>query len=170
MIGKILPVILALIGLGGGVGAGMVLRPDPSEVATTNPCGEVGENGDEQIMAKPKPKEEDASESSNDFVKLNNQFVVPIVDNGRVGSLVVVSLNLEIVAGQSETIYQVEPKLRDVFLQVLFDHANIGGFSGSFTASPRMSGLRTALLESAQSLLGNTVIDVLIVDMVRQDA
>ncbi len=64
----------------------------------------------------------------------------------------------------------MEPKLRDVFLRVLFDHANAGGFSGSFTKTTRMNTLRMGLLEAAQKALGPVVSDVLIVDVVRQDA
>ena len=80
------------------------------------------------------------------------------------------SLNLEVAAGQAEEIYQLEPKIRDGLLQVMFDHANAGGFSGDFTKASRMNVLRTALKEAAQKMLGNTVSDVLIIDVVRQDA
>ena len=48
----------------------------------------------------------------------------------------------------------MEPKLRDVFLQVLFDHANMGGFRGAFTRSDVLEPLRTALREAAQKHLG----------------
>lgn len=178
MIGKILPILLAVIGLGAGVGAGIALRPDPAEVAMLeNPCGDIahadahgeGEDHGDKEMAKEEPDEKEEDPSAYDYVKLNNQFVVPIVDDSRVGSLVVLSLSLEITLGQSEAVYRVEPKIRDVFLQVLFDHANAGGFSGSFTKTTRMEDLRTALREAAIGTLGDIVSDVLIVDVVRQD-
>ena len=169
MLGKILPILLALLGLGGGVGAGMALRPDPAEVAMNNPCGEVAEHKDEHDD-EGTPKDGDIAESTYDYVKLNNQFIVPIVMDGKVSSLVVLSLSLEVEAGQNENVYRLEPKLRDIFLQVLFDHANAGGFKGSLTKSARMNVLRASLLESAQSALGKIVSDVLITDVVRQDA
>jgi len=165
--GKLLPILLALVGLGGGVGAGIALRPAPQEaVVMANPCGEVPAEHPAPENTKP---EEDAN-AAHDYVKLNNQFVVPVVDDGRISSLVVLSLSLEIGTGQSETIYQREPKLRDAFLQVMFDHANSGGFNGSFTNSIPMSVLRNALREAAQKTLGSIVSDVLIMDIVRQDA
>lgn len=168
MIGKLLPVLLALIGLGAGVGGGMALRPPPpEEVVMENPCGDVGHDM-EDAHETPEPEEE-TEDLTHDYVKLNNQFVIPVVDEGRVESLVVMSLNLEVTAGQSEAIYQVEPKLRDMFLRVLFDHANAGGFDGAFTKATRMNALRTALREAAQKLLGTIVYDVLIIDVVRQD-
>jgi len=169
MITKLFPILLALIGLGAGVGGGIALRPPPQDMAMENPCGDVNHDVDEEYEM---PEEEtvDEENSAYDYVKLNNQFVVPVVQDGRVQSLVVMSISLEVTPGQSETIYQIEPKLRDLFLQVLFDHANTGGFSGQFTKSTRMNTLRTSLREAAQKVLGKSVSKVLIGDVVRQDA
>jgi hypothetical protein len=52
----------------------------------------------------------------------------------------------------------------------MFDHANAGGFMGTFTDGSNMILLREALGEVAQSILGPDVTDVLIVDIVRQDS
>ena len=79
-------------------------------------------------------------------------------------------MSIEIPAGGAEEVYAREPKLRDSFLQVLFDHANAGGFRGSFTDGSNMVLLRRALLESARAVLGQTARDVLITDIVRQDS
>lgn len=163
--GKILPILLALVGLGAGVGGGILLRPAQEDVAMENPCGDPVDH------EKSKPKKENPEEKETyDYVKLNNQFVIPVVNSERIASLVVISLSLEVTFGQSQAIYQLEPKIRDIFLQVLFDHANSGGFSGDFTNSDRMDGLRLALRETAQQFLGDMVSDVLITDVVRQDA
>ena len=169
MVAKLFPLLLALIGLGAGVGGGIVLRPSLDDMAMDNPCGDVDHQMDDgHDMHK---KETADEENANyDYVKLNNQFVVPVVQDGRVNSLVVMSISLEVTPGQSEIIYQIEPKLRDLFLQVLFDHANTGGFSGQFTKSTRMNTLRTSLREAAQKILGDAVSKVLIGDVVRQDA
>jgi hypothetical protein len=165
MLGKLFPLLLAFAGLGAGVGAGLALRPPPSDVAAEDVCGDTGAMAEAHA---PEKSETDAS-ATHDYVKLNNQFVVPVVEDGKVGSLVVMSLSVEVPTGQSETVYDREPKLRDAFLQVMFDHANTGGFGGSFTASTRMNVLRMALLEVAQKTLGASVSDVLIMDIVRQD-
>lgn len=159
--GKIFPLILAMIGLAGGVGAGLALRPAPKDVAVNNPCGDPA-----TVHEKP----QDDPDAARDYVKLSNQFVVPVVKDGKVESLVVMSLSLEVESGQTETVYQREPKLRDAFLRVMFDHANFGGFSGSFTNNSSMTRLRTALREVAQKTLGTIVSDVLIMDIIRQDA
>jgi flagellar protein FliL len=102
-------------------------------------------------------------------VKLSNQFVIPVMEDGRIASMVIMSINLEVTAGATEAVFGLEPKLRDGFLQTLFDHANAGGFRGSFTDSANMVNLRAALMEVARATLGDKVRDVLIVDIGRQD-
>ena len=162
--GKLIPVILALLGLGVGAGAGMMLQPEPEPVAI-NPCGDV----DTEKPADTGKEMANDAPADTEFVKINNQFVVPVVADGSISSLVVLSLNIEVDLGGREAVYKREPKLRDEFLQVMFNHANTGGFDGVFTQSSRLDPLRTALLEVAQSILGNSVRDVLVTNIVRQD-
>jgi len=162
MLRKLLPILLALLGLGAGLGAGLALKPEPHPEAA------------EEVCAPPVPAEaageaEGGEEVIHDYVKMNNQFVVPVVEGGRVSALVILSISLEVQTATGEQVYQREPKLRDGFLQVLFDHANAGGFRGAFTEANNMTVLRSALLEVAQKALGPIVSDVLIVDIVRQD-
>lgn len=175
MIRKLIPVLLALLGLGAGVGAGFALRP-----AEDAPSAEGhGEEAPADAHAPEGHGAEAPAEAGHDaggeegapeYVKLNNQFVVPVLEGGRVVSMVILSLNLEVGTGQSEAIYAREPKLRDAFLQVLFDHANAGGFRGSFTDGSNLILLRKALLEKARSVIGEVVQDVLISDIARQDS
>ena len=84
--------------------------------------------------------------------------------------MVVLTLSMEVPIGQAEGVHAREPKLRDEFLRVLFDHANTGGFRGTFTDSANLVVLRRALLESAHKVMGETVQDVLITDIIRQDS
>jgi len=162
MLRKLLPVLLVLVGCGAGAAAGIFLRPSapPAEASDASAPGEPEAHADEADHGE-KPQHE--------YVKLNNQFVVPVMSDGRVSSLVVLSLSLEVTPGQVERVYEVEPKLRDGMLQVLFDHANSGGFNGSFTDGANLVLLREALLEMALRIFGKDVTDVLIVDIVRQD-
>jgi len=161
---KILILVLILMGAAGGIGAGLVLRPTPIETTEADTCVDTDPN-------MPVVPSEPAPEATNTaFVKLNNQFVVPVVEGDRIASLVVLSLSLEVSEGFQETVFSQEPKLRDAFLQVMFDHANTGGFDGAFTSSGKMDNLRSALQEAAKKLLGEQLVGVLIVDVVRQDA
>ncbi len=160
---KILPILLALLGTGAGVGAGVFLRPAPPEVAETD-----AQTTEEEVAKEPE-KEETPVGEQREYVKLSNQFVIPLVEKGAVNALVVMSLSVEVVPGNRDAIFAREPKLRDSFLQVLFDHANIGGFRGAFTDANNLAVLRSALREVAQRDGGDIVTDVLILEVARQD-
>ncbi len=150
---KILPILLLLIGLGAGLGGGFALRPPPPPP-------------DEKAEAPAPVPEEIGAE----YVKMNNQFVVPVVHQGLISALVVMSLSIETLPGKTAEIYSKEPKLRDSFLQVLFDHANIGGFDGAFTDPHVLDVLRNGLREMAEKVMGDGVVkDVLIIEIARQD-
>ncbi|EET47090.1 flagellar basal body-associated FliL family protein [Thalassobium sp. R2A62] len=161
---KILPILIALIGTGTGVGAGFFNKSNQvSNEATEYACG-PSSDGD-LVMEEP-----DSVDSSDfEYAKLNNQFVVPVVTDGRVQNLVILTLSIEVAPGEKETVYQREPKLRDAFIQTLFNHANIGGFAGEFTNSNTMDILRHELLVSAKDVFGNLAKDVLIIEIMRQD-
>ena len=164
---QIVPVLLLIMGLGAGAGAGYFMKPAPQ------PAGEIVSNATEMdYNSKIERKEDEGKfeDPTRDYVKLNNQFVVPIVKEGRVKSLVVMSLSVEVLPDSREDIFTREPKLRDIFLQVLFDHANAGGFDGNFTSSLNMGALRSGLLDVARSNLGGRVTNILISDIMRQDS
>ncbi len=183
---RLVPIILALAGLAGGVAAGLALRPGSAgadaaagadavegegsagaddAAATTAQVDAQGGSG-----AAAAHREDDADGTDGpEFVKLNNQFVVPVVREGLVRSLVVLSISLEVAPGTRETVFATEPKLRDAFLRVLFDHATAGGFDGAFTSPTNLRTLRMSLSEAAHAVLGSRVSDVLITEMVRQD-
>ncbi|WP_420396203.1 flagellar basal body-associated FliL family protein [Nioella sp.] len=178
MIRLLLPVILLLAGLGGGVVAGKMMSGDGEETAADSSAEDDGHGGDEGHGA-----EEDDDHGSSDghgeeadpnspyeYVRLNNQFVVPLIRHGSVRSLVVLTLTIEVESGENELVYDREPRLRDALLRVMFSHANVGGFDGSFTAVESMAPLREGLREAARQVLGAVAHDVLIMDIVRQDA
>lgn len=198
---KLLPIILLLIGAGGGVGAGLFLRPDP--VASHADCaeGDTACTADMQahdaVAATPDPHGDTTAEAPADqpptdhgevsteaaaghgetaadgtggpeYVALRRQMIVPIVSDDKVISLVVLSLSIEVEAGYTNEVYDREPKLRDAFLQVLFRHANTGGFNGDFTSGEKMADLRRALNSAAAQVLGPAALQVLVTDINRQ--
>lgn len=164
---KILPILMVLIGLGGGGAAGFFLKPAP-EVMEGECPPEEEECMPAEEMVEEMPEEIDP-ESETDFANLNKQFVIPIVKDEKVVALVVTSLALEVLPGSYERVYEKEPKLRDEFLKVLFTHAHSGGFSGEFTSGHAMEDLRTRLYQVARDIVGAGLVDVLIVEIVRQD-
>lgn len=162
----LIPVLLLILGTAAGAGAGLFLMPEPAEeAALPHDCP----TPDDAIIAATPPAAPQV-EQDREYAKLNNQFVIPVVEDERVSALVVMSLNLEVTAGSRTAIFSAEPKLRDRFLQVMFDHANTGGFSGNFTTGTKMRALRNELLRVAQDVSGPDVTDVLVIDLVRQDS
>ena len=145
MIKKLVPIILILVFGGAGVAAGLMLKP------------------------KDKSKPAKDGTEKYDYVKLNNQFIVPVIKGDIVRSVVVVALSLEVTAGSSDAVYAIEPKLRDTFLQALFDHASRGGFDGAFATTENLIRMRRSLKENASKILGDIVNDVLVTDIARQD-
>ena len=159
----LIPVLMLLVGLGAGIGAGMMFA---SETAETDP---EATDGDEASADDSAESAESEAGTETEFARLNNQFIVPVVTGDSVTALVVLSVTLEVDLGGSPAVFSQEPRLRDSFLRVLFDHANVGGFDAGFTQAGTLAILRKALLESARKTLGKIVRDVLIVDIVRQE-
>ena len=156
-----IPIGMAVLGLGIGLGSGLLLRPEAASSADRS-ATDAEQSSPEALTT--------TTDTGVEYVRLSNQFVVPVVDEGKVRSMVVLSLSLELAEGAADTVYSREPKLRDVFLQVLFDHANLGGFNGSFTEGSNLVLLRSRLKDAAVMVLGPDVTNVLITDIARQDS
>ena len=155
MIAKLLPVLILVLGVAGGLGAGLWLRPDP-------PPPEA----DAEASAPPAPPEAPTQELA--LYELHDQFLVPLLRDERLVSVIVISLALEVAPSALDAVRRAEPRLRDRLLQAMFDHANDGGFHGVFTANNTMTLLRRALLEAAQDVLGaDAVSGVLVTDILR---
>ncbi|MBI1417341.1 MAG: flagellar basal body-associated protein FliL [Limimaricola sp.] len=164
----LLPLLLALVGTAAGAGAGWILggaasSTDHATAEGPAPAATQCDPGTTTAAAVP-----DAA-ATHDYARLNSQFVVPVVEGGQVTALVALSLSIEVPTGRQHDVFDVEPKLRDALLQVLFDHANLGGFGGDFTSGSNMRVLRASLLKGAQGVLGPMASDVLIIDIARQN-
>ena len=158
----LLPVGIALLGLGIGVGAGVALKPaDEAPACEGEECPET---------AAEAPEAHDAPEAKTEYVALEKPFIVPIFTEEKVAAMVVISLSLAVPYGEADHTLALQPRLRDGFLQVMFRHANSGGFDGSFTAGQKVADLKSALLATAQEVMaGIAVSEVLLTEIVRQD-
>ena len=175
MMRLIIPLVLLLAGVGGGIGAGFVLGgaeetpADAEEETVDEPAAD--EDEEESAEDEGDPPRVQPTDNDTEYVRLNNQFVVPVVRNGSVRSLVVLGLAVEVGSGQSSEVFNRELRLRDSFLRALFAHANAGGFDGRFTEDSALAPLREALLEAAIQILGPEIThEVLVTDINRQDA
>lgn len=169
---KLLPIIMLIIGVGGGVGAGILLAPpsmDSMDMTSDAGHEEMDMHAEEEMEPEEDANAAPGEPSTNEYIKINNQFIIPVMDREELASMVVVSLSLETKPGLATLVHSYEPKLRDVFLRVLFDHANMGGFRGAFTRSELLDPLRTSLREEGRRYLGKDLVDVLILEITRQD-
>ncbi len=156
----ILPVILLLLGATAGGGAGFWWKSQ-------------GETPSAETTAH-EPSPQDAhdphgSEAEFDYARMNNQFVVPVMQDGIMRAMVVLNLTLEVPKGGSEAVYSIEPRLREAFFQALLDMANLGGFESNFTNGENMRRLHETLTSTAVRVAPGLVHDVLVVDILRQD-
>jgi len=148
-----LPVILALVGLLAGAGAGWTLRPG---VEHSLDAGDIPHYSPPPLHTE--------------TLRLPGQFVVPLLDDGRVRSMVVMSLALELAQGHGVSLQRQEARLRAVLLQVMFDHANTGGFEGLFTSGEALLALRRTLRDAARAEIGPALHDILITELLRQES
>ena len=160
----IIPIILALLGTGAGVGAAIVMGADKQSHETEIACMPAAE----KTVAETPPSSEEAPPSDGEFVKLANQFLVPVLVQDEVDAMVVMSLSLEVEPGTTSEVFHLEPKIRDKFLQILFDHANKGHFGSGYTSNRSLEILRNALRAAAQDITRGKTRDVLIVEIAKQ--
>lgn len=165
----LLPIIIIVIGIAAGVGGGLALRPTITASTEGVECAE-GDHGCEVAEDDHAESSHGAESNANvSYVKLNKQFVVPVVKEGLVRALVVLTISLEVEPSLETEIYDKEPKLRDALLSVMFLHANSGGFEGQFTGGEVMKDLRGSMLDAARELFGSDVHQVLVTNILRQD-
>jgi hypothetical protein len=152
--------ILGLLvgGMAGG-GAGLFLAPE----------NEADLEAADSVMPTENVEDvEHPDEIETTFVEFSDQFLIPIVGDNDVEAMVVLNISIEVDEPASDTVHNMEPKLRAAFLQSLFNHANHGGFDANFTAFSTMDSLRRELWQVARNTAGPSVRDVLILDIIRQ--
>lgn len=159
---KILALIVPLFALVGGALAGNMLRaPDPELAETAEHAVEGEDHADKEDAKKP--------DLPQAWFSFPNQFFVPVVRNGRIGPIMILTVTLETTDEALDRVSIQEHKLRDALLRDMLVFANTGGFDGNFTASARMRSLREALLAAAEEVSGKDVTGILIEDIARQD-
>lgn len=112
----------------------------------------------------------DAAASSDVvYYKFTREFVVPIIRDGRVASLVILNLNLEADAEISQRLFEMEPKLRDNIMTTLITLSNDGTTFESMTDVANYESIRSLVLQNLQTVMSTGIRNVLIVDLAKQD-
>lgn len=109
------------------------------------------------------------ADQQTQIVELKRQFVVPVVSEGVISSRVALALAIETRPESVGIIRLREPKLRDVFLQILFEHARRDGFDADFANPAKIDLLKRSLLDVAVKEIGADVEGVLVTSINRQD-
>lgn len=165
MLAKLLPVIVIVIGAAVGGGGGYFAKSmTASAPADKSDSGD--EHGDKDKKAKKKKGghgEETAGSTS--FMKFSRQFVVPVVRQGRPKSMVILDINLEVDNSLNESVYVLEPRLRDAILSKLLVLASQGMLPQMLEDHEKMEMTKAALLETSQEIIGDAALSVLILDL-----
>ena len=82
------------------------------------------------------------------YYKFTREFVVPIIRNGKVSSLVILNLNLEADASISQKLFEMEPKLRDNIMTTLITLSNDGTTFESMTSVENYETFRSMVLQN----------------------
>lgn len=167
-------VLLAPLGLVGGLAAGHFAAPTPevevSDKATPSEVGEqIGENTLAGEPSRPEAKRPPTREGKAEYAKLDKHFVVPVIEDQTVDALVVVTMAIEVDDGATDLVYLHEPKLRDEFLSVLFNHGRSGAFKDGFSEPQNLEDLKASLNKAATHIIGKASRQVLLTSIIRQD-
>jgi hypothetical protein len=140
--------------------------------------GKAGKKDAKKKDAKKKEKKEaghggghgkGADDAAYGYMKFSRQFVVPVIGQAGVTSLIVLDINIEVPPAETEKVYLQEPKLRDSLLGTLLALSNNGAFSNQILDQANLDTMRVKLLESARTIIGENAQNVLILNITRQD-
>ncbi|MEO1291229.1 MAG: flagellar basal body-associated FliL family protein [Pseudomonadota bacterium] len=183
MLKLLIPVILALLGVAGGAAVGIVMKP-PLETKEGDEKGAKDKGKDaEEDMTYYDPHEDDPfasierdeeGEPTSEYVEISRRFVVPLIERSASGrlkkSMIAINFTLEMEPGKTGLAVQHEPKIRDVLLRTLISFASTGAFDETANPHSTMKELRRELRKAARGVLGKSVRDVLIGELIKQKA
>lgn len=182
MMKLIIPVVAVLSGAGAGVGAGLFTQP---KAATAEAQGDqpAAETDDASHGAEPKDAHgadthaapagdghgDEHTATGVGYLKIPNQFVVPIVRHGNVKALAVVSISLEIDEADRDALSHDLPKIKALTLQTLLNHAALGGFDGNFADLEHTTELARRITDRLRHDVGHSISNTLLLELARQD-
>lgn len=110
------------------------------------------------------------SDSTGDaaYFRFSREFVVPIIREGSVSSLVIVNINLEIDASLSSSLFSQEPRLRDNIMTTLMELSNSSALD-DITRVENYETIRSTVLMNLRDPYPSGIRNVLILDIAKQD-
>lgn len=168
MIKKLLPVIVILAaGIIGG-GGGYFAKTQTAKAASAPAGEEHAEAADNHGKKKKKKKgghgaEEDVGATS--YMRFGRQFVVPVVEHGKPKTMVILDINIEVDNTLNESVYTLEPRLRDALLARMLELAAQGMLPQMLEEADKMDATKAALLETSRTIIGDAALNILILDI-----
>lgn len=151
--GKIIGIILIIIGLIGGIFAGVQFSPQS-----------------EQAVKKAKPKKINYQEKEFLYSKFKKPIIIPIFKGDKAAGMLIVEIWLELEPDANTILISTkEPRVRDELMQVFYLYASEGRFSRELLNPQIQAELRQDLTHVARQFIGHELHAVLINDMQRQD-
>jgi hypothetical protein len=179
MLKILIPVIVAFIGVAGGVTIGVVLKPSDTEKESEEGASAVGEKGEKKGTDGAPQAEKDhhivglgdhAKATDSEYVPMESKLIAPFTRaNGR-AAFVAVDVTLEMVPGAGQTAQDHAPKIIAAFLRVVIWFASTGAFDDHEHAPHTINELNDELYKAAKGVLGEDVRGVLIANLLTSDA
>lgn len=177
---QLIPAIIAgVFILAGGAGGFFVkdmLSAKPAAASDEHVADEGGDGHGKKADSEKKKDDKhggghgasDAKSGELTYYKFSREFVVPVVSNKRVDSLVILNLNLEVDSAVADKLYAIDPKLRDNIMTTLVSLSNEGEAMVSITDPANYELIRSTVLENLRVLVPEGLENVLILDMAKQ--
>ena len=103
------------------------------------------------------------------YFKFTREFVVPIMHDSKVTSLVILNINLEADSSISQKLFSMEPKVRDNIMTTLIELSNDDQTFENMTNVESYETIRAMVLLNLQKVMPSGIRNVLIVDIAQQD-
>ena len=173
--------LIAIICIVAGGFAGHFLKTAGSAAPADAPAAKDGAESSGEGDAG-KASDDKASSSSNStggkdssasgevlYYKFSREFIVPIIQEERVESLVILNINLEADAELSQDLFKLEPKLRDNIMSTLIQLSNDGKTFQTITDVESYETVRSLILMNLKNVVSEGIHNVLILDMAKQN-
>lgn len=177
----VLVVSVALGSVGGlmlksGSGGGDTASDDKKAYSHAKKDDDHGKEKDDGHGKKDKHAKKDkhggdtiSDPSKSEYYKFTREFVVPIMRDETVRSLVILNINLEVESGMNSELFSMDPKLRDNIMSTLVALGNDGVTLERMTSAESYETIRSMVKKNLNSVVASGIKNVLIVDLGKQD-
>ena len=182
--GRLVPLLMLLMGIGAGIGAGIAFKPEhdfganvsdkdgSGEATGENKSGDAKKDGKGAAIPDPgatKAPKDETEIKERTYVSIGTQTIIPVVEGERTRALMLFELAVDVDPSAHDQAVMLEPRLRDAFLRELLKMSSTGAFTKTYTEDWVIDELRKNLGRAARRFLGDGMREVLVLDVIRQE-